>query len=50
LQHGNAGATPILFERHDTIAAALHVMQQKWRDQRLKELTGGSSEGFYSEW
>jgi hypothetical protein len=41
---------PILFERHDTIAAALHAMQQKWRDKRLAEITGGSSEGFYSEW
>lgn len=41
---------PILFERHDTIAAALHAMQQKWRDKRLQEMTGGSSEGFYSEW
>jgi hypothetical protein len=41
---------PILFERCDTIGVALHAMQQKWRDQRLKELTGGSSEGFYSEW
>ena len=40
----------ILFERHDTIAAALGAMQQKWRAKRLEEMTGGSSEGFYSEW
>lgn len=41
---------PILFQRHDTIGAALHAMQQKWRDKRLEEMTGGSSEGFYAEW
>lgn len=41
---------PILFERHETVAAALQAMQQKWRAKRLEEMTGGSSEGFYSEW
>ena len=41
---------PVLFERHETIAAALNAMQQKWRAARLQEMTGGSSEGFYSEW
>lgn len=41
---------PILFERHDNIAAALSAMQQTWRKKRMDEITGGSSEGFYSEW
>jgi hypothetical protein len=47
---GRGRAEPILFERHETIAAALNAMQQKWRAERLQEMTGGSSEGFYSEW
>lgn len=40
---------PILWKRCDTIGQALHAMQQKWRDKRLEAMTGGSSEGFYSE-
>ena len=32
---------PILFDRCDTIGAALHAMQQKWRGKRLEEMTGG---------
>lgn len=38
---------PILFERHDTIAAALNVMQQAFRAERCREHSTPWSEMMY---